>query len=120
MPNNGQDEVPKLISLFQGALIGYGIATICAIVYSWAQTPGPKQYNNMAAFNLLTFAGAGGAILGADITAKVRRSKNPSLAPDEFKAFIGSFRLGVLGVIVLVGALAFSTIVALLHDAVVQ
>jgi hypothetical protein len=96
------------LSIFQGGLIGFGIAVSCALMISLVKAVGAGDYQEPVAFQLMFCLGGLGAVLGCDITARLRKKRNPDLPPDEFKTFMRSPVLFLLIGLVLVLAFLLS------------
>lgn len=114
-----EPERPKPPAMLLGALIGAGCAALIGAAVSPTFVPEGRPYNNVAAFDFLACAGAISAMLGLEVVARIRRRMNPALPPDEYKQFFSSKGIGWVVAAVLGLALLLSTVVALIHDAVV-
>jgi len=111
-------ETPKLLSIFQGGVIGWAAALFLVGAFTWAQAAG-GFYDNAVAFEYMVFGGGVGGLLGCTITARVRKYRIQGLPADEMPNFMGTWRFYLLVLIVLLGALACSSVSALVHDALI-
>jgi hypothetical protein len=110
--------IVKKTSLFLGALIGYGLATIVGAILSWIIAVRVGNFDNRTAFTLLVSLSAAGAHAGYRFAARQRKRLGVNEPSDEWEQFVGSWTFNVLAVIVLAGSLAISTVTSLLYDVV--
>jgi hypothetical protein len=112
-----QSEQPvRKPSVFMSSLIGYLIATILGIAAVVVMSIRAGDFNEQAAFQILTCTGAIGAMIGFEIAARRRKALGGGGMAEEWKRFWGTLPFYGLGAIVLGGSAVitlFGTLIAI-------